>query len=1051
MVALRPMERAMAALFLATSLLVVVPAGAQARAVINVPGDYPTIKGAVSAAVDGDMILVEPGVYESFFLSTPNVAVVSTGGPNLTKIDLSIGSGRITALQGADGFTLDGFTVSNATDTAIRGLAFDVTVRNNRIVDANAAFRSLVQLEHNGLVERNLFTNNECGELVRAEGLATVANNLMVGNAFCDGIKVTDETTKVLNNTLVGNGLAIIYTKGSSPFIRNNLVANNFKGIGTDSQAASHPFSIRNNLIWNSPPHTSEPDLAGQNSNIAANPRFTTAEPGLFRYGLKPTSPAIDSGIGANQFTEDFFGGSRVVDGDGDGTAKVDIGAVEFMSGVAAIAGTITYPNGVAAIAACATAWLDGAGPAGAAPANADGTFAITLPPGNYQVRYDGCGSDDLVETWHGGPTRETAATVNVVASQTTENVDGSVGIDAAVTCNGLAVTILGTDRADQITGTAANDVIDARDGHDVVKGGLGRDTACGGDGNDELRGQKGNDTLVGGDGRDEIVGGLGNDTLDGGKARDKLLGDRGNDTILAGAGNDPIWPGPGADSVDGGGGNDTIHTGTGNDGDDSYDGGAGRDWLEHKGATPISINLETGSATGRGSDTVSSIELVFGTPGNDVMVGDAADNTFWGGAGDDNLSGGPGNDLLEGQDGDDVLSGDEGFDDVEGGDGDDVFLWVPGDVEPGLPSGDERFDGSSGIDQFNVAASPQGVQVTGNGFDSATLDGVILEDIETFVGSDFDDNLRNSRNFVEVDLGAGDDSIVTRRIAVVMAGTGNDHVIATYESEVHLGDGDDFVRIWNPEGGFSGISMVWGDAGDDTILGGPHEDWLYGGAGNDTMEGRGDHDTIVGGRGLDEILGGSGSDLILGGPGNDNIGGDNGPDGIIPGAGDDVVDGGNGEDVVSYEDSANPIDANLANGAVTGWGTDTLTSLEILLGSPQADVIVGSSGNDGFNGGEGDDEIRGGDGADLIFGWTGDDLLIGGPGDDDIDGQADTDTANGKAGTDNCVNVEFATSCETSDPIADLALKSLSRLGIPTLLANLPTALAQFVMSTER
>ena len=49
-------------------------------------------------------------------------------------------------------------------------------------------------------------------------------------------------------------------------------------------------------------------------------------------FRLSTLSPAIDAGIEPNASRDDtdFFGGPRIRDGNGDGTAQFDIGADEF-------------------------------------------------------------------------------------------------------------------------------------------------------------------------------------------------------------------------------------------------------------------------------------------------------------------------------------------------------------------------------------------------------------------------------------------------------------------------------------------------------------------------------------------------------------------------------------------------------------------------------------------------------------------------------------------------------------------------------------------------
>jgi Ca2+-binding RTX toxin-like protein len=80
------------------------------------------------------------------------------------------------------------------------------------------------------------------------------------------------------------------------------------------------------------------------------------------------------------------------------------------------------------------------------------------------------------------------------------------------------------------------------------------------------------------------------------------------------------------------------------------------------------------------------------------------------------------------------------------------------------------------------------------------------------------------------------------------------------------------------------------------------------------------------------------------------------------------VIDGGSGTDTVSYSAAAHGVTINLAAGTATGDGSDTLTSIENVIGSTHNDTITGSSAANVIDGGGGTDTIYGGSGADTFM-----------------------------------------------------------------------------------
>ncbi|WP_422419840.1 retention module-containing protein [Pseudomonas sp. GZD-222] len=153
-----------------------------------------------------------------------------------------------------------------------------------------------------------------------------------------------------------------------------------------------------------------------------------------------------------------------------------------------------------------------------------------------------------------------------------------------------------------------------------------------------------------------------------------------------------------------------------------------------------------------------------------------------------------------------------------------------------------------------------------------------------------------------------------------------------------------------------------------------------------DTLSGTINDDVLVAANTATTLNGGEGNDVLVGGNGNDSLNGGNGNDLLIGGLGNDLLDGGAGIDTASYASasSAVTVNLNLAGGQNTGGaGTDTLASIENLIGSDYHDNLIGNSSANLLMGGKGNDTLSGGGGDDVLIGGQGNNSLSGGTGAD--------------------------------------------------------------------
>ena len=105
---------------------------------------------------------------------------------------------------------------------------------------------------------------------------------------------------------------------------------------------------------------------------------------------------------------------------------------------------------------------------------------------------------------------------------------------------------------------------------------------------------------------------------------------------------------------------------------------------------------------------------------------------------------------------------------------------------------------------------------------------------------------------------------------------------------------------------------------------------------------------------------------------------------------------GSDDDDVLLGDAAANVLSGEDGNDLINGRrGADTLN------GGDGDDTLIGGRGADTLNGGNGNDTLNGGRGADTLEGGAGNDILNGGRGNDVLSGGGGVDTINGGAGID--------------------------------------------------
>jgi Ca2+-binding RTX toxin-like protein len=432
----------------------------------------------------------------------------------------------------------------------------------------------------------------------------------------------------------------------------------------------------------------------------------------------------------------------------------------------------------------------------------------------------------------------------------------------------------------------------------------FGADNLAGGAGHDSVFGQLGNDVIQGdgstaipvsatqssvasleSDGDDYMEGGGGNDLMFGNLGQDDLIGGSSSLFGLNGAATRP----DGADLIFGGAGIDLARNAPG----DSSEGGHARDAdviVGDNGDIYRTVLVTTGAtsyATFNYDDYAGTLRIIprgvqlldYSGDGNAANDAGAAD-LLHGEAGDDSIHGAAGDDFILGDGQDDELFGESGSDWISGGTGEDGILGDDGRMLTSRNGKSEPLYGIAATNQTSVEVKSLQLSATLN-TTGKLLRGVDLEPFDiggddVMYGGLGDDSMHGGAG---QDLMSGAEALsefykpAVRPSLVFDSAAGKFALFNTASPLARIANHPlNFEAfIGSPANKVNdGADALFGDGGNDWLVGGTQSDHLFGGYGNDVLNADDNLETAGGANSSPDAAPYADADLAFGGAGRD-------------------------------------------------------------------------------------------------------------------------------------------------------------------------------------